>query len=402
MRRNVLGGVLGALLLCGSILAGSPMLASAAEPAPQTVKIGAMISLTGPDAAIGGPAKLGYELAIEEINKGGGVMVKAYGKKIPLELVLMDMETHPEKSIARAEMLNSQKVAVAVGTTLVGAAAEIFEKNKLPVISVLMSIDAITQRGFKCFFAVGGASPDMVKTVFDAFGSLPKGTMPTKWAFFKEQSDFVTEFFGAAKETAAKLGVTVTYEGNYAMRAPDLSALITGAKNSGAEVLLSYPTPPDAITLLKQSAQLGYKPKAIVMLRACDDPSWGRLGALGDYVIGSPQWHPVFKFPGVKELNDAVKAKTGQLTDPTTGPAYYSIKIAAAAIENAGSVDRAAIRDAIAATDMMTVGGHVKFGKDKTRVVLTRPMIQWRNGVMEVVWPEDQKTKPLVYPIPYK
>jgi len=376
------------------------MPASAAEPAPQTIKIGAMISLTGPDAAIGGPAKLGYEVAIEEINKGGGVMVKAYNKKIPLELALMDMETHPEKSVARAEMLNSQKVPVAVGTTLVGAAAEIFEKNKLPVIAVLNSISALTDRGLKYFFAVGGASPDIAQAVFDTFGSLPKGTMPTKWAFFKEQSDFVTEFFGTAKEKAAKLGVTVTYEGNYAMRAPDLSALITGAKSSGAEVLLSYPTPPDAITMLKQSAQLGYKPKAMVMLRACDDPAWGRLGALGDYVIGSPQWHSVFKFPGVKELNDAVKAKTGQLTDPTTGPAYYSIKIAAAAIENAGSLDRAAIKDAIAATDMMTVGGHVKFPKDRTRAVLPRPVIQWRNGVMEVVWPDDQKAKPLVYPIP--
>jgi len=376
------------------------MPASAAEPAPQTIKIGAMISLTGPDAAIGGPAKLGYEVAIEEINKGGGVMVKAYNKKIPLELALMDMETHPEKSVARAEMLNSQKVPVAVGTTLVGAAAEIFEKNKLPVIAVLNSISALTDRGLKYFFAVGGASPDIAQAVFDTFGSLPKGTMPTKWAFFKEQSDFVMEFFGAAKEKAAKLGVTVTYEGNYAMRAPDLSALITGAKSSGAEVLLSYPTPPDAITMLKQSAQLGYKPKAMVMLRACDDPAWGKLGALGDYVIGSPQWHSVFKFPGVKELNDAVKAKTGQLTDPTTGPAYYSIKIAAAAIENAGSLDRAAIKDAIAATDMMTVGGHVKFPKDRTRAVLPRPVIQWRNGVMEVVWPDDQKAKPLVYPIP--
>ena len=45
----------------------------------------------------GGPAKLGFDLAVEEINKGGGVMVKAYGKKIPLELVLLDMETNPEK-----------------------------------------------------------------------------------------------------------------------------------------------------------------------------------------------------------------------------------------------------------------------------------------------------------------
>ena len=54
-----------------------------------------------------------------------------------------------------------------------------------------------------------------------------------------------------------------------------------GPRTSGAEVVFSFPTPPDAITMLKQMAQLGYKPKAIITLRASDDPSWGRLGDLG-------------------------------------------------------------------------------------------------------------------------
>ena len=114
--------------------------------------------------------------------------------------------------------------------------------------------------------------------------------------------------------------------------------------------------------MLKQMAQLGYKPKANIMLRASDDPSWGKLGALGDYAIGSPDWHPALNYPGVKELNAVVKAKTGQPANPSVGPAYASIKVAAAAIEKAGSLDRAAIRDALAATDMQTVVGHVKFG----------------------------------------
>lgn len=76
--------------------------------------------------------------------------------------------------------------------------------------------------------------------------------------------------------------------------------------------------------LLKQMAQLGYKPKANILLRASNDPSWGKLGALGDYAIGSPDWHPALNFPGIKELN----------------------------------------------------------------------------GSMELVWPANQRTKPLVYPIP--
>jgi len=384
------------ILLAGGL---TPQPAFAAD-APKTIKIGAMISLTGPDAASGIPAKLGCELALEEINKAGGVMVKAYGKKIPLELLASDMETNPEKAIARAEALNAEKVAVAVGTTLVGASAEIFEKNRLPVIASLMTINAIMDRGFAYFFNIGTLNSDMATVIFDMFGALPKGTMPTKWAFIKEQSDFATELFQFAKQMAAKRGITVTYEGQYAMMTPDFSALITATRNSGAEVIFAFPTAPDAITMLKQMAQLGYKPKANIMLRASNDPSWGRLGALGDYAIGSPDWHPALKFPGVKALNEAVLAKTGQPTNPSVGPAYASIRVAAAAIEKAGSLDRAAVRDALAATDMMTVMGQVKFAPNNTRQNAIRPVIQWQNGSMELVWPDNQKSKPLVYPIP--
>lgn len=370
--------------------------------APKTIKIGVMISQTGPDSQTGGPAKLGYELAVDEINKAGGVMVKAYGKKIPLELVMLDMETNPEKAIARAEAFNAQKVPVCVGTTLVGASAEIFEKNKLPVVAAIMTINAVMDRGFKYFFDIGTLNSDVAEVIFDTFGALQSGTMPTKWAFLKEQSDFSTELFAFAKQAAAKRGITVTYEGQYAMMSPDLSALITGAKNSGAEVVFSFPTPPDAITMLKQMAQLGYKPKANIMLRASDDPSWGKLGPLGDFAVGSPDWHPALNYPGVKELNSVVKAKTGQPANPSVGPAYASIKVAAAAIEKAGSLDRSAIRDALAATDMDTIVGHVKFTAKNTRANAIRPVVQWQGGTMELVWPGKQKTKSLVYPMPQK
>ena len=107
-------------------------------------------------------------------------------------------------------------------------------------------------------------------------------------------------------------------------------------------------------------------------------------------------------YPGVKELNATVKAKTGQPTNPSVGPAYATVKVAAAAIERAGSLDRAAIRDALAATDMNTVVGHVKFNAKNARVGVIRPVVQWQGGTMELIWPDKQKTKPFVYPIPYK
>jgi acetyl-CoA acyltransferase len=75
------------------------------------------------------------------------------------------------------------------------------------------------------------------------------------------------------------------------------------------------------------------------------------------------------------------------------------VQILAAAIEKAGTLDRDKIRDAIAATDMMTVVGPVKFNPDGTGIVKD-PMIQWQDGKMVVVAPADLATAKLAYPAP--
>jgi ABC-type branched-subunit amino acid transport system substrate-binding protein len=78
----------------------------------------------------------------------------------------------------------------------------------------------------------------------------------------------------------------------------------------------------------------------------------------------------------------------------------FGKQVAAAAIEKAGSLERAAIRDALAVTGMITEMSQVKFGQNNTRLNAIRPVIQWQNGSMELVWPYNQKSKAFVYPIP--
>ena len=81
------------------------------------------------------------------------------------------------------------------------------------------------------------------------------------------------------------------------------------------------------------------------------------------------------------------------------GPAYACVQILAAAITRAGSTDREKIRDAIAATDMVTVIGPVKFRPDGTGIVQAA-FAQWQHGKQELVWPKEYATAPLAYPAP--
>ena len=165
-------------------------------------------------------------------------------------------------------------------------------------------------------------------------------------------------------------------------------------------MLLSLPIFPDGSGMFKTMAELGWTPKYSLVIRAPEGVNWGEsMGTIGDYVTIFPGWHNGEKFEGVAELNAAYEAKFDRPADLLTGPAYACVQLFAAAIEKAGTLDRAAVRDAMASIDTNTVIGPVTFNEDGTGNVLN-PLIQWQNGQLELVWPPEQATQDFVYPAP--
>src|SRR5438093_1040285 len=81
--------------------------------AAQTIKLGAVVPLTGRYGAGGAQVRSGYEIAVEQINAAGGVTVA--GKKMPLELILLDDESDATKTVARLESLAAQGVVAYLG-----------------------------------------------------------------------------------------------------------------------------------------------------------------------------------------------------------------------------------------------------------------------------------------------
>jgi branched-chain amino acid transport system substrate-binding protein len=156
------------------------------------------------------------------------------------------------------------------------------------------------------------------------------------------------------------------------------------------------------MTMMRQMKELDYNPKAVVVIRGAEDLSWGKaLGPVGDYVIlAGMSWHHRVNYPGVDKLNAAFQSKFGRPADILTGSAYASIQILAAAIEKAGTLDTTKIRDAIAATDMMTVMGKIKFRPNGTLIDPCPAVVQWLGADRKLVWPKEFRETPFVYPIP--
>ena len=373
-------------------------------PAPalaQSIKVGAAVPLTGRYGPGGAQVRAGYEIAVEQINAAGGVTVA--GKKMPLELVVLDDESDATKTVARLETLASQGVVAYLGgfgSDLHAAAASVAEKNKIAYLGVAFALNKIHQQGFRYLFSPFWKSPDIARHMPGLLGLIPAGERPKTVAIFQEKTDWGQEMTAAWLDAGKSAGYQVVMQGEYAPGAKDFSDLILKAKAANADAVFALPTPPDGMTMIKQMKELDYNPRLIMMIRAADSPPWTKnLGKDGDYTLLAAGWHHAVKAPGVKELNDAHQRKLGRPSDPIVGPAYACVQILAAAITRAGSTDREKIRDAIAATDMVTVIGPVKFRPDGTGIVQAA-FAQWQQGKQELVWPKEYATAPLAYPAP--
>jgi branched-chain amino acid transport system substrate-binding protein len=366
----------------------------------QTVKVGAVVPLTGRYAALGAQVRVGYEIAVQQINAAGGVTVG--GKKMPIELTLLDDESDPTKTVARLETLATQGVVAylgGAGSDLHAAAASIGDKNKIPYLGIAFALNSIHKQGLRYLFSPFPKSPDLTKETFVFLDALiPAPQRPRKVALILERTDWGKEM-GSLWETQAKQNnYQIVASGEYAPGAKDFSDLILKAKSAGAEALLTLPSPPDGMTIIKQMKELDFNPKASVFIRASDPPVWSKnLGKDGDYVLLSPGWHFAARFPKVAELNEAHQKLLKRPADPLVGPSYACIQILAEAVSRAGALDRDKVRDAIAATNMTTVVGPVRFRPDGTGEV-TVFFQQWLKGKQELIWPKEFATATFAYP----
>jgi ABC-type branched-subunit amino acid transport system substrate-binding protein len=384
----------------------TPIEEAAKPPAPEFIEIGGSIPLTGPFGSLGNMVLPGYELAVADINADGGVYVEEYGVKVPLRMTYYDDESDPTKAVNNLETIFSDQNVTAylggAGSSMHAAASAIAEKNQVPYCGIAFALYQIHQQGYKYLFSPFPKSPQQAKDTFEILNAaIPEGERPTKVAIFSYSDDWGKEIGDLWEQNAAEAGYEVVLREERPV-APDndWSDAILKAKAAGAEALLTLPIFPDGSGMFKTMSELGWTPKFSLVIRAPEGVNWGEsMGAIGEYVTIFPGWHHGVNFDGVDELNTAYEAEFGRPADLLTGPAYACVQIIAAGIEKAGTLDREAVRDAIASIDTSTVIGPVTFNEDGTGNVLN-PLIQWQNGQLESVYPEEHSTAEFLYPAP--
>lgn len=392
-RRAFLWGALATVLGFGS--AGAQT--SVGTPVSEVV-IGAVIPMTGGNAASGAKMKSGYEMAVDEVNKQGGIKSLGGAK---LKLIVRDSEGVPDIGARQAQaLITTDKAAVIVGTYTSGVAAtvaRVTERLKVPFVITDAAADELTQSGFKYLFRADIKGEIIARDTLKAVDWANKklGITKNSIMILSEGSAYGQSMKVAFERQAAQSGNAVADSIVFKAGTPDLSPQAARIKAADAEWLVGAWYTSDVIMMLNSFPGLGVNPvRAMAYGGDLQNPSTLKLGKAADGAVGMTTWNPDVKLPGAQEWGERFKARFDTDATANSAKAYRGIWIIADVLDRAGSLDSEKMRAAFSQTNItsgpatIVQKGPIKF--DETgQLAATLVMIQVQNGNFATVWPED-------------
>jgi branched-chain amino acid transport system substrate-binding protein len=315
--------------------------------AAETLKIGMVLPVTGPAAAVGGYALAGAKIALDRVNKSGGVL----GKQ--LELITEDDQTTNPGAVLAFSKLAAQPDIIAflgpVRSTQNHAIANDILKAAKP-------------------FCFGGTDPALTKMgnpwmirfrpndsysgrVIASYGIETLGKK--NWALVHSTDAFGTSGNNLLAAAIGKLGGKVAIDQGYPNQSQDFTPVVLAIKSSGADVIGSYFTyENDQAIFARQAKQLGLTipwvgsatTVAAAALKLAGPALWGAY-AVTDYAADSS--------PAAKEFAKLYAAVSSAPPDLQSAWPYDAIGGLSIGIDKAGSTDPQKVRDA-----MLSVKGY--------------------------------------------
>ena len=378
----------------------------------EAIVLGAVTSLTFLE---GRESLNAVELAVDEINAGGGVRIG--GKSLPFRILALDLrDARPgipaSDTLGRLEqMLVENKVhAIVVGpfrSEILLAGMDIIARHKVPLIGAIAMSPAsdakiLKNPSYKYIFRTCLNAKYLVDYLINTMKFLK-----SRYGF--DNVYIVNQDVAWARTTASlmvrlyfdRFDWTILGQDNYPSGVTDFSASLTKAENKGAQIILPIFDMPESGRLVEQWHLMRGRALLCGFISPMVGPgAWkafqGKIAGSLNVIfelgnIPSPRWQPSMAFHG------AYKAKFGQDIQAGHGPApaYESVYILAEAIEKAQSLDPDAIVAALETTDRTGVMGNIRFhrghqvifGSDPNREALAC-IFQWQNdGQRKIVYP---------------
>ncbi len=376
-----------------ALLAGAATTGASAQEAPKSIKVGYVISLSGPQSAGAMLTTVpNYRLWVDEVNKAGGLMLKKYNKRIPIEVSEIDDRSNNEDMVRLVERLMSvDKVDIVLSPWGTGPnlqAAPTFNKYGYPQIMGTAATDKIPELAprFDNAFWLLGRPTEGVGALVELLSDLKKkGQLKDTVALFTVQHPFGSEFLTPAKPALDKAGFKIVYETTYPLGVSDLSAQIKAAKAANPDIMIAFSYPPDTFMLTEQAMANDFNPKFKFLSVGVAFPSYkGKFGDKINGTFGLGAWDP--NGPGVKEYVERHKAVNKAEPDRwASSNTYAGLQALQQAIERVGEIDRAKIIEELKTGTFKTILGDMKL--EGNRLTKLWWVGQWQGGEYKGIAP---------------
>lgn len=388
------------------------------------VIIGGTTSTTGPTAPSVSKQLDMYKTWEQMINERGGLYVRDLGGRVRVKMVAL-ADNGPEEltTIDRlyTRIIQDENAHVVIGPFTAGpafTASAVAERLETPYIDNQAAETPIFKRPNNW---VVGSLDTMTVWLENYFDMLAAETNAETVAFINTPDSFGKEVNGVGEtplggvEYARRKGFTVTSQNEVPFDfTTDYTPTIQKLRIEDPDVVVfSDPVGVFDANFWKQANDVGYKPRAFHPIFGALLAFQGTTGTqLGSGISADVYWDPVLRFEGQwgRQFFHELESRAGftDLEWPWVTLGYLCLEIAAAAIENAGTLDKAKINDALRTQEIMTLPGPWKAVVPADAAVRGRWMgtirafpVQMINGKRVVVWPPDLKTGNYIYPEPF-
>ncbi|NVK40854.1 MAG: branched-chain amino acid ABC transporter substrate-binding protein [Oceanospirillaceae bacterium] len=339
------------LLSVGTALA---IMGSAAAVQAETLKIALAGPATGPVAQYGDMQKIGVMMAIEQLNKAGGV------NGMELEGVIYDDACDPKQAVAVANKIVNDGIQHVVGhlcSSSTEPAADIYEEEGVLMITAASTSPTITEKGHKLIFRTIGL--DSLQGPFAA-QYIVNSVKPERMAIIHDKQQYGEGLATAVKNEVEKAGITpVMFEG-VTPGDKDFSALVAKLKKENVDFVYYGGYHPELGLILRQSREKGLEAQ-FMGPEGVGNPDISKIAgeASEGLLVTLPQSFD--QDPANQALVEAFKAKGEDPSGPFVFPAYSAVQVMAQAIEGSGSSDPYEMADYIRNNTFETTTGTLDF-----------------------------------------
>jgi branched-chain amino acid transport system substrate-binding protein len=381
--------------------------ACAPKPPPKDkIRIGRAVSLTGPNAIVAKSASIPvYDLWVEEINARGGIYVKEYKKRLPVELIVYDDESNEEKMAQLLiKLIEEDKVDFVFApcsTSFLFAAAPVANNHGYILMGAEGGALKIKEyaAALPYFFPVLNFADTQVPAMADLYKA--NGIKSVAIIFIDELHGL--EYSSTAAAEFEKRGIAVKMVKSVPLGVQDLSQPLKQAKALDVDAFVGFTYPGESILATKQAIELGINFKAFHVNVAANF-GWfaGMFGEAAEGITGGGAWN-CKSSPGAKEFCDKFIGRYGEPAVDWWGHLIYwaSLQFFEQAIEKAGTLNQDKIKDVMAKQEFNTALGPTWFEGGRLAPACHPGEIgQWQKGVFEVVGRQDKATAKLLFPKP--